>query len=386
MRAQKGLNRAVIYFDHNATTPLHPAARTAWLDAADRFPANPSSPHRLGGRSEAALSGAREVLGSILGCPALDVVWTSGASESANMLFHHWSRSLPDRAVAWVSALEHPCVLAAADYWMGERCRRIPATSDGLVDLAWMEAEVARRPPAAVAAMAANNETGVEQPWVELSAWCASRGVAYACDAVQWLGKRPGRGLGSCDFVLGSAHKFGGPKGVGFLKCPREGSVMPLIQGGPQEDGRRAGTENVAGVAAMAAALQARETLLNKEGTVEREAWRAWFEQELVRRLPGTIVLAPRRSRLWNTVAALMPEADCRSRWVVKLDKLGFAVSTGSACASGKEAPSHVVTAMGLGPSDAARMLRFSAGWETTRQDWEQLLAALERVARRPGR
>src|SRR5439155_25100621 len=174
------------------------------------------------------------------------------------------------------------------------------------------------------------------------------------------------KGLGDCDFVSGCAHKFGGPKGVGFLKCPAKGRMYPLLRGGKQEEGRRAGTENVAGVLAMLAALEVRQAALAGDGYKSRLACRTGFEEKLLENLPGSLIVGQGQDRLWNTVSAIMPEADSRQRWVVKLDKAGLAVSTGSACASGREEPSHVLAAMGFSPSHAARVLRFSSGWETT--------------------
>jgi cysteine desulfurase len=224
----------------------------------------------------------------------------------------------------------------------------------------------------------------VIQPWREVLAACREHGVRMMCDAAQWVGRLPAAGLGACDFVTGCAHKFGGPQGVGFLKCPV--NFPPLLRGGPQEEGRRAGTENVAGVLAMVAALEEREEGLRGRMPGERLEWRAHFERELISAVPGTRVLGVEVERLWNTVSVIMPETpDCRRRWVVVLDRLGLAVSTGSACASGKEKPSHVLTAMGVAPEEAGRALRFSAGWGTTREDWRALLEGVKAAARELG-
>lgn len=372
--------RRMLYFDHNATTPLSARARAAWLDAADRFPGNPSSPHRLGSRADAALSSARERLARILGCSPLDIVWTSGASESANTVFHHFARRLEAPSSVWISAIEHPCVLESAQHYFGARLRLMPVTRGGVVDLNWLVDELQQQRPGLIALMAANNETGILEPWREVLAMCREHRVPFFCDAVQWIGKLPAAGLGECDFVSGSAHKFGGPKGVGFLKCPSDGLIEPLIRGGPQEDRRRAGTENVAGVLAMLAALEEREVALAAVEQTAREAWRDEFERAMLLRLPGASVVGAGQPRLWNTVSAMMPDTDCRQRWVVKLDKAGYAVSTGSACASGKESPSHVLLAMSCSPSEAGRVLRFSSGWETPREQWHQLLEALVKV------
>lgn len=371
----------MIYFDHNATTPLLPVARQAWLEAVERFIGNPSSPHRVGARADNALGEAREKLAQFLGCHALDLVWTSGATEANNTVLNHFARTLPATAEVWVSTIEHPCVLEPALRLFGaDRVKRIPVTPDGVLAQEWLSREFKRHRPGLVAVMAANNETGVQQPWREVNELCRAHGVPFFCDAAQWIGKLPAAGLGACDFVSGAAHKFGGPRGVGFLKCPAQGVIEPLLLGGPQEEGRRAGTENVAGVLAMLAALEFREAQLARGESATRETWRDEFVQELPETLPGAVIVGAGQPRLWNTVSALMPETEVCQRWVVKLDKLGFAVSTGSACASGKEAPSHVLSAMGFTPDQAARALRFSAGWETTRDDWQQLLAGLRQV------
>jgi cysteine desulfurase len=257
----------------------------------------------------------------------------------------------------------------------------MPIDRNGVVARDWFRRELGERRPGLVALMAANNETGVLQPWPEFLHLCREWEVPFFCDAAQWVGKLPAAGLGAADYVGGCAHKFGGPRGVGFLKCPHRVTLQPLLHGGRQEDGRRAGTENVAGVLSMMAALAHREAALAAGEHVTRALWRSTFEKELVRQLPGAEILGAGEERLWNTVSVLAPPTpDCRQRWVVKLDKAGFAVSTGSACASGQEKPSPVLLAMGRTPEEAGRALRFSSGWETTREDWQALLEALRQV------
>ena len=366
----------MIYFDHNATSPLSDAAREAWVDASARLVGNPSSPHRLGARTEKALADAREQLAGFLGCGALDIVWTSGATESSNMVMYHYAETLAPDAEVWVSAIEHPCVLEAARSHFGECLKTLPVTLSGVLDLDALRERLAERRPGLISVMAANNETGVLQPWREVREVCAEHDVPFFCDAAQWIGKLPSVGLGECDFVSGCAHKFGGPTGVGFLKCPAQGGVRSQMVGGPQEEGRRAGTENVAGVLSMIAALAEREAALLSDTIIEREAWRNAFAGNLA----DATILGKGEGRLWNTVSALLP-GDCRARWVVKLDKAGFAVSTGSACASGKEAPSHVLTAMGLAADETDRVVRFSSGWETTADDWQALAKGVAEVA-----
>jgi cysteine desulfurase len=360
----------VLYFDHNATSPLCPEARAAWLQATEEFIGNPSSPHRLGRRAEIALERARETLAEGLGCEPHEIVWTSGATESVNTAVQHFVGGEGD---ALLSPIEHPCVLQAARRWFGDRVRFVPLLSDGALDLEALGAMMRQKLPDFVAIMAANNETGALMPWREVRAVCGT--VPLLCDAAQWIGKLPARNLGECDFVSGCAHKFGGPPGVGFLKV--RGSLNPLIVGGGQEEGRRAGTENVPGILAMIAAFKAREASLAAGLHDERRRWREEFIAGVLDGFGDAQVVSPQRDTLWNTVSMVMPEVDCRQRWVVKLDKLGFAVSTGSACASGKENPSHVLTALGYSPALASRVLRFSSGWETTRDDWQALLSGV---------
>ena len=373
----------MIYFDHNATSPLLPQAREAWLEACDKFPGNPSSPHRLGARADNALNDARERLAQRIGCHAAEIVFTSGATESNNAVLNHVAHH-PDGEV-WVSAIEHPSVLEPARLQFGSRLRLVPVNSDGVVEAAWLESELRRSRPALVAVMAANNETGALQPWNEILHICRSHEVPFFCDAVPWLGKLPAGALGKCDWLTGSAHKFGGPRGVGFLKTPGSLAMHPLLRGGPQEETRRAGTENVAGVVAMVAALEWREQQIARGEHLAAAHAREQFEQQLLAALPGSELVAAKIPRLWNTVSALMPQADCQQRWVVKLDKLGFAVSTGSACSSGKEEPSHVLRAMGYASVAAGRVLRFSAGWETSRDQWGALLSALQTIREQVG-
>jgi cysteine desulfurase len=367
------------YFDHNATAPLHDAARMAWLEAAEKFIANPSSPHRLGGRADSALEDARSRLAIMIGCSSHDIVWTSGATEANNQIMHHFARTLPTDATVCISAIEHPSVTKSAEHYFGARVRQIPVGRDGVVDLQWLGEELAHRRPGLVAVMAANNVTGVIQPWDQVAQICRRWGVTYFCDAVQWLGKESAAGLGVCDFVSGCAHKVGGPRGVGFLKCASQGRLKPLIFGGPQEEGRRAGTENVAGVLGLVAMLESRQSVMAEQES--RLQMRDRFIESLVAEVPGIEILGVSQRRLWNTVAAMLPDIDCHQRWVVKLDKMGVAVSTGSACSSGKEEPSPVLLAMGYAPGQAGRVLRFSSGWETSAQDWEKLLDAIKQAA-----
>ncbi len=375
--AGRSLMATLNYFDHNATAPMNLVAREAWLDAVERYPGNPSSLHRIGTRADKALDDARLVLANHLGCSPLDIVWTSGATESNNMVWHHISRTIPKDGEVWISSIEHPCCIESAKYWLGDRIQWIPTFENGVIDPGWLHSRLRKKQPHLVCIMAANNETGCLQPWEETQDFCKEHKIPFFCDAAQWVGRLSVKGLGACDWVSACAHKFGGPKGVGFLKCPSKGRFEPLLIGGPQELKRRAGTENVPGILSMVTALDTREKELSEEAINDRLGIQKKFESYIQSHVPDLIILGNRSKRLWNTTTVVMPDLDCRIRWVVKLDKLGFAVSTGSACSSGKEETTHVLASMRLKKSEASRVLRFSSGWDTDFSSWKELGIAM---------
>jgi len=366
----------MLYFDHNATTPLTAVAREAWLRVADERWHNPSSPYRAAARARLRLESARTTLAGLLGCAPERIVFTSGATEAAHAIFAHLGRTSPPAARVLVNPTEHACVLASAGAAFPGRIDALPVTADGVVRPEAVRLPLAADPGvAAVAVMAANNETGVVQPWTAWARWAADQRVPLVCDASQWLGKLPVGGLGAVDWVFGTAHKFGGPKGAGFVKLPAQAEGFCIQPGGTQERGHRAGTEDVAGASALVAALveaEQRKVFLE----TERLAWRTAFEQRVLEGVPGTRIVAHRADRLWNTVSLLLPHAE-NTRWVAALDKRGFEVSTGSACASGQNTPSHVLAALGVGPEEARRVVRVSAGWETTAEEWTALADAI---------
>jgi len=390
----------MIYFDYNATAPVMREAREAWLEATEKIHGNPSSPHAFGLAAHKAMTDAREKLAHFLGCHPPDLLWTSGATEANNMCIAHFAQTLDTKSEVWISAIEHPCVHDSALHYFGRRAKLIPVTHDGVVDLEWFAAEMADTRPGLVAVMAANNETGVLQPWREILAICQAYEVPFFSDAVQWLGKLPAKGLGDCDYLGGAAHKFGGPRGVGFLKAPHKSRVNALLYGGKQERGQRAGTENLPVIVSMLAALDAREKQLARGDHQTRAEWKEKFEKLFLRLVPGSTIVGASVPRLWNTVSALMPALKSKvpspkskvgtldvglgtldfGGWVTRLDKAGFAVSTGSACTTGKQEPSHVLTAMGFKANEVAHVLRFSSGWETTAADWEALEKGLAKV------
>ena len=360
----------MLYFDHNATHPLSGTAKRAWLEAVEQFPGNPSSPHRMGQRAEAALQNARERLARILGCGADQIVFTSGATESANAVIAQFDEFL-------ASAIEHPCVLEPL---RGRSARFLPSAATGVIELPQFDG----KKPQLVALMAANNETGVLQPWREALAVCRENGVPIFCDAVQWVGRLPAAGLGECDFVSGCAHKFGGPQGVGFLKCPAD--FPPLLRGGPQEEGRRAGTENVAGVLAMLAALEEREAAIRDGALDERLAWRAEFRSGLRRGVAGCARARRRRGAALEHGfgdsagdAGLPPPlgGGDGQAWFRRFDGIGVREREGKAiaCADGD--------GRGAGRCRAGAAIQCRVG--TTRDDWGALLEGVKAAAREMG-
>lgn len=359
------------YFDHNATTPLSPAAEAAWREASREHWHNPSSPYRSAARARAALEQAREELAASLNCAPQAIVFTSGATEANNAVLR-WAAGRSGEVC--LGATEHPSLWEAAELLLGGRRQVLPVDGQGRVDLEALSRALARR-PALVSVMAANNETGVCQPWAEVARLCRAAGVPYHCDAVQWLGKLPPEGLATCDLITGSAHKFGGPKGVGFLLVGEAARSLRVQLGGGQEGDHRAGTENLPGVLALVAALRER---LEVPRRADRESWRETFIATLSEEL-GVRSVAAGAPRLWNTVMLIMPAFES-SRWIARLDKQGFQVSSGSACATGREGPSHVLSAHGFSAEEARRALRFSSGPETTAEDWQALAQAVLRV------
>ncbi len=370
------------YLDHNATAPLHPAARTAWLEVADRCWHNPSSLYGQATAARDLLADCRERLADLLGCSDPSrILFTSGATAGNNLFARHFASSDSPDALALLSPLEHPAVDASIRAAFPGRVQEIGVDAEGVVspeELALALDGVGRYPIAAVSVMAASNESGVLQPWQALASLCRDRHIPFHTDASQWLGKLPAAGLADCDWITGSGHKFGGPRGVGFLLVPG-GQKIHGDMGGPQEEGKHAGTENLPGIAGMMAALEARERdlpTIAKQGAAHRDAAIALLRE----RLPAGKVVSGGAARLWNTLAILVPGADSR-KLVAALDRAGIEASTGAACSSGAASAARVIAAiahsLGLAPGTPAGMVRFSAGPETTAADWQAAIHAL---------
>lgn len=353
-----------IYLDHNATSPLKESARQAMLSAFE-LGGNASAIHEEGRKAHAVLDNARESVARALGVIAPMVVFTSGGSEANNLAL----KGAPVERLI-VSAVEHPSVLEAARS-AGKTVDILPVDGEGRVDLAVLESLLKSGPKALVSVMLANNETGVIEPLRDVAALAHAHGALVHTDAVQALGKIPVNfGLLGVDLLTVSAHKLGGPLGAGAL-IVRDGlALTPLIHGGGQELRRRAGTENLAAIAGFAAAAQ--------EKRLEIKALRDHLEE----RLEGAVIFGAGAERLPNTSCFALPGLSAETL-LMALDLAGFAVSSGSACSSGKVAKSHVLAAMGVAPELAASALRVSLGWTTTAEHIDQFISAWSRIKAR---
>lgn len=361
------------YLDHNATTPLRPAARAAWLAALEHV-GNPSSIHAEGRAARAVLAQARAAVAASVGAAPAAIIFTSGATEAlALALRPHWRRKdcAPRRLL--LAAVEHPAALEGHDF---ATVAHLPVDGAGLLDLDALERALRDGPPAMVAVQAANNETGVLQPIAAIAERVRAADGVLVCDAAQALGRIP------CDFattgadmLVLSAHKLGGPKGAGALALA-DGALhcdRPLLRGGGQEGRARAGTENgpaIAGFGAAVAALDAREP-------ARLAGLRDAFVAGLTALAPDAVVFGATAPRLPNTVCFAIPHAPAETL-LMALDLEGVALSSGAACSSGKVKASHVLAAMGVPAAEAAGALRVSLGWNSTPEDVAAALGALD--------
>jgi cysteine desulfurase len=372
----------MIYFDHNASTPVRPEVVEAMRAALTDVSANPSSLHREGQRARAAVERARDQVAALLHARADEVVFTSGGTEGdhAGLIGAAWALEPQGRRVA-CAPLEHHAVHGACAVLArsGFETAHLPVLADGWVP---PEALDALAPDTTlVALMLANNETGVLQPVAEVARRARGRGLRVLCDAVQAAGKIPVdfEVLGA-DYLVVSAHKFGGPKGAGALLVRRDAPFEPLFRGSGHERGRRGGTENVPGIVGLglAAELAARE---QRAEAVRLLALRERFERGLRAAVPDAVVHGARAPRLPNTVNASFPGARS-DHLLMALDARGIEVSAGAACASGAVEPSPVLSAMGVPRELAVCALRFSMGRTSTEAEVEQVLAALGEAVR----
>ena len=368
-----------IYLDHNATAPLDAralAAMQAWLAGLH---GNPASVHRYGRADHAALETARTQVAALVNAQPAQVVFTGGGTEANNLALKGVCSGAPAGRLL-VGSMEHSAALgpAAALAKLGWQVEYIPADGAGRYDLDALKRLLGQGPVRLVSAMLANNETGAIQDVRGIAALAHAAGATVHCDAVQAAGKLPVdfTALGT-DLMTLSAHKLNGPRGVGALIFNRGVALTPLVDGGGQEQGLRAGTENLAGIVGFGCAAELAETELSQRAAHARTL-RDRLETGIAQ-LPGLKIFAAGVERLPNTVQFGIAGLD--GEWLVmELDKRGIAVSSGSACHSGSGEPSHVLTAMGLDAATAKGALRVSVGAGNTPQDVDALCAALKEI------
>ena len=358
------MSRRQTYLDWNATAPLRPEAAAAIADAL-LLVGNPSSVHRAGRAARQVVERSREAVAASVDASADSIVFTSGGTEA-----NHLALLGIGRPRVLVSAIEHSSVLHAVP-----DAERIPVDGDGVVDLAALAALLDADPrPALVSVMLANNETGVIQPVRAIAASAHARGALFHCDAVQAAGKISlSLTATGADLLTLSAHKIGGPAGIGAL-VSAGAEVTPLLRGGGQERNRRAGTENLAGIAGFAAAATVCDPSEYDRVSTLRDRLEA--------SLPHALIIAAGAERLPNTSAVAMPGVPSETQ-IIAFDLDGVMVSAGAACSSGKVGPSHVLAAMGLGPELAQSTIRVSLGWSTTTADIDHFIDAWSALYRR---
>ena len=369
-----------VYLDWNATTPLRDEARRAVSDALD-LPGNASSVHAEGREARKWIEGARAAVAKAAGALPRNVVFTSGGTEANALALAPGIRRSTSPAVTRlvVSAIEHASVLAGGRF-PPNQIETVRVTPAGVVDLDHLPELLRDRPPALVSVMLANNETGAVQPIVKVAEIVHAADGLLHVDAIQAFGKIPLDMVElNADLLTLSAHKIGGPKGVGALVLAEGISGLePLLRGGGQELSRRAGTENVAGIAAFGAAAAAAMASLPAEGP-RLEALRERLEDGL-RLTPGVIVFSNSNQRLPNTTLFTVPGLKAETA-VIGFDLAGIAVSSGSACSSGKVQPSHVLEAMGFEAEIAQGAVRLSMGWSTRDADVDRCLEGWRKLA-----
>jgi cysteine desulfurase len=361
-----------IYLDYNATAPIRPEAADA-VGRALEVSGNPSSVHRFGRDARRLVEDARETVAAYVGAAPSEIVFTGSGSAANNAALRVAGR---ERLV--VSAIEHDSVLRAA----GDDAERIPVTAAGVVDVAALDRILAADTrPALVSVMLANNETGVIQPIGEVVACARDHSAVVHCDAVQAVGRIDidFHALG-LDLMTLSAHKLGGPQGVGALVAADRIALDPLVKGGGQERSRHAGTENVAGIAGFGAVVAAVAAVPAERGRIA--ALRDRLEDALRAKAPGIRIFGGEAERLPNTTCVAMAGVSSETQ-VMALDLAGFAVSAGAACSSGRVQTSHVLRAMGVGEAEASSAIRISLGWRTTSAEVDAFVAAWSDLYRR---
>ncbi len=369
----------MIYLDHAATTTVRPETRSAMAPFLDEVFGNPSGIHEISRRAKNALESAREQAAELIGAVhPLEIVFTGGGTEADNLAVVGAALAGGERRAVVTTAVEHEAILESVAFLetLGCRVNRISVDGDGRLDITELRSCL-REDTAVVSVMAANNETGVIFPLLEIAAAVHETPALFHTDAVQsFISEEITVSATGADMITLASHKFGGPKGVGLLYVPREIELEPVIHGGGQELGRRSGTHNVAAIVGMVAAMEA--TVAERKVTHDRvAAIRDRFESALLAALPDVVFTGVRSPRLVQHSHFRVPGVAAETL-LIRLDQEGVAAAAGSACSSGAIEVSHVLAAMGMSDREAAECVRFSFGWSSGTDDGVE---AAERVA-----
>ena len=369
-----------IYFDHNATTPLDPRVLEAMLPyLTDAAYGNPSSVHRFGRAARQALDSAREQVAALVGAQSSQLFFTSGGTEADNLALKGFAQRYPAKRIL-VSSTEHAAVIEPADALarQGIAVEKLPVDAQGRVDPSALDAQLRQGDVGLVSVMWANNETGVIQDIPAIAQRVQAAGGALHCDAVQAAGKLPLDFAGSgAQLMTLSAHKIYGPRGIGALIVDKTLELEPLQHGGGQEKGMRGGTENLAAAVGFGIAAELARQELEQRATHARHL-RDRLQAGL-REIPGTVIFGDGAERLPNTVQFGTPGFESETL-LMSLDRKGIAVSSGSACHSGKTEPSHVLMAMGVEKGLALSAIRVSFGQGNTAAEVDRFLEVFRGV------
>jgi cysteine desulfurase len=380
------------YCDHNATAPLRPSCRDAIAHALT-VTGNPSSVHAHGRAARAIVEEARVWVAKLVKAKPDQVIFTSGATEANGLALWGAVEGAIDQSEIeksaritrlFVSAIEHSSVLktaqAVAERVAGVRLEILPVTPDGVLEIEALRVALREgKGRALVAVMAANNETGVVQPIAEISRLCCEAGALLLVDAVTAAGKIDLH-AGLCDYLTLSAHKLGGPQGAGAIVVRDGAPLAPQQTGGGQQKGLRAGTENLSGIAGFGAAVKA--VLADADEHARTGSVRDHFEARLKAAIPEATIFGAHAQRLANTSNVALPGL-ASENIVIALDLDGVMVSSGSSCSSGKIAPSHVLSAMGVAAALAGASIRVSFGWDSANADADAVIASLLKLRQR---
>lgn len=369
-----------VYLDNNATTPLKESVKKAISDGLEVY-GNPSSVHQEGQKARMMLDEARRNVAAMVDVRAEQVVFTGSGSEANNLALRGYFAKNPDKTLV-ISAVEHSCVHQTAlalhqDY--GINIHILPVDKDGVIDLTDLDTALTKHDVGLISVMHANNETGVMQPINAIAERIKAKNILFHVDAVQTAGKMPFtlKDTGA-DMLTMSFHKMGGPKGVGAIVIKPETELSAHVTGGTQERNRRAGTENTLGIigAGVCAAENAQSIRTMQENI---KSLRDFMEAELKKLSNELVIVGEGAERVPNTSNIILPNTEGETA-VMMLDLAGYAVSTGSACSSGRVEPSRVILALGYPPEKALNAVRVSLGWQTTKEDVEGFVEAMRNI------